>query len=133
MPFAEAVVVTNKGKAMAADRQNVAATYTTVPKYCAIGTGATGAARTAVVTDTALTTEVETRATGVVSIVTTSVTGDTFQVTGTINITATRAIDEHGVFDQSALGGNMAFSATKNVINLNNGDSITPTWKEQFT
>jgi ribosomal protein S25 len=68
------------------------------------------AARTAVVGDTALSTEVETRAVGTESTVTTTVTGDTYQTQGTVAITATRALDEAGTFDQLAVGGNMGLS-----------------------
>ena len=134
MAFGVATVVTSRGKAMVADRiRTTPATYTTSPKWIAVGTGATSAARTAVVGDTALSTEVETRAVGTESVQTTSVTGDTYQSTGTISITGTRALDEGGLFDQLAVGGNMFTSATYNLINLLNGDSITFTWKVQFS
>jgi hypothetical protein len=134
VPFGTGTVWTNKGKAMAADRiRTTPATYTNPPKWLAIGTGATGAGRTAAVADTALTTEVETRAAGTESVVTTTVTGDTYQTQGTIAITATRALDEAGTFDQLAAGGNMGLSATYAVINLVNGDSIQLTAKTQFT
>lgn len=133
MAFAVATVLTNKGKAMFADRVRTSpATYSTSPKYIGIGTGATSAARTAVAADTALSNEVETRATGTESTVTTSVTGDTYQAVGTVSITGTRAVDESGLFDDST-GGNMATSATLNVINLLNGDSLQLTWKVQIT
>lgn len=60
--FGEATVVTNKGKAMFADRLRTSpGTFTTSPKFLAMGVGATGAARTAAAGDTALSTEVETR------------------------------------------------------------------------
>jgi hypothetical protein len=130
MAFGVATVLTNKGAALFADRARTSpGTYTTAPKWIAVGTGATGAARTAVVGDTALTTEVETRAVGTESTVTTTVTGDTYQSQGTVSITGTRALDESGLFDQLAAGGNMATSATYNVINLLSGDSIQLTWK----
>ena len=134
MAFAVATVLTNKGKAGFAERvRTTPATYTTAPKWIAVGTGATGAARTAVAADTALTTEVETRAVGTESVVTTTQTGDTYQSLGTVSITDTRAIDESGLFDQLAAGGNMYTSATLNVINLLNGDSLQLTWKVQIT
>lgn len=133
MAFGTATVVTNKGKAMLADRLRTSpGTYTTSPKFCAMGTGATGAARTAVAGDTALSTEVETRTSGTESTVTTTQTGDTYQVTGTVTATTTRAIDEAGLFDASSTG-NMGTSATFSVVNLNNGDSIAFTWKVQVT
>lgn len=131
--FGVATVVTNKGKALFADRARTSpATYTTSPKFIGIGVGATGAARTAVAADTVLSTEVETRASGTESTVTTTQTGDTYQTLGTVSITGTRAIDESGMFDAST-SGNMATSATFNVINLVNGDSLQLTWKVQIT
>lgn len=129
MAFGVATVLTNKGAALFADRARTSpGTYTTSPKFIGVGTGATGAARTAVVTDTALSTEVETRASGTESTQTTTVTGDTYQSQGTVSITGTRALDESGLFD-AASTGNMATSATYNVINLLSGDSIQLTWK----
>lgn len=129
--FGVATVVTNKGKAMFADRlRTTPGTYTTSPKFLAMGTGATGAARTAVAADTALSTEVETRTSGTESTVTTSQTNDTYQVTGTQTATAERKVDEAGCFDASTVG-NMAFSATLNVDTLASSDSITWTWKVQ--
>lgn len=133
MPFAVATVLTNKGKALFADRARVSpATYTTAPRFIGIGTGATAATRTAVAADTALSTEVETRATGTESTVTTTQTGDTYQTVGTISITATRAVDESGQFDAVTVG-NLITSATLSVINLLSGDSLQLTWKVQIT
>lgn len=131
--FGIATVVTIKGKAMAADRLRTSpGTYTTSPKFCGMGTGATGAARTAVAADTALTTEVETRATGTESTVTTTQTNDTYQSVGTQTATGARSIDEAGLFDASTVG-NMATSATLAVISLATADSIQWTWKYQVT
>jgi len=133
MAFGTATVVTNKGKAMFADRlRTTPATYTTAPKYCGMGVGATGADRTAVVGDTALSTEVETRTTGTESVQTTSVTGDTYQVIGTITATDARVVDEFGLFDAST-AGNMGFSATFAAITLANGDAIAFTAKIQLS
>jgi hypothetical protein len=129
--FGVASVLTVKGKAMFADRIRTSpGTYTTSPKFLGMGTGATGAARTAIKTDTALTTEVETRTSGTESNITTTETNDTYQVTGTQTATAERKIDEAGLFD-AATTGNMFASATLNVDTLANGDSITWTWKIQ--
>lgn len=129
MPFGAATVATNKLKAMLADRlRTTPSTYTAAPKYCAIGTGATAAARTAAATDTALSTEVESRTAGTESVVTTTVTGDTTQVVGSVTATATRAVDESGLFDAST-AGNLAVSATHAVVNLASGDSLQNTWQ----
>lgn len=133
MAFGVACVVTNKGKAMFADRvRTTPATYTTAPKWVAMGVGATGAARTAAAADTALTTEVESRTSGSESVVTTSVTNDTLQVTGSITATANRAVDEYGLFDANA-AGNMFVSGTQNVQNLVNTDVIAFVIKVQLT
>ncbi len=133
MAFGTATVVTTIGKAIIADRiRTTPGTYTTSPKYCAMGTGATGAARTAVVGNTALTTEVETRTSGTESVVTTTTTGDTYQSVGIITATTARSVDEAGLFDASS-SGNMFTSATFAVISLSNGDSISFTHKVQLT
>jgi len=131
MPFGVATVVTNGGKRTLADRLMNTPTRN-APRFVGIGVGATGAARTAAAGDTALSTEVESRATGTESNVTTSQTGDTYQNVGTVTASASRAVDEAGLFDASS-AGNMAASATFNVVNLANGDSVQLTWKIQMT
>ena len=137
MAFGVATVTTNKGKAAFADKWNSSsggATYPGAPKWGAVGTGATGASRTAVAADNALSAEVEVRVAGTMSIVTTSVTGDTAQNVSTITATGSRAVDEFGLFDASSSGGgNMHFSATQAVINLATNDSVQTTAKVQFT
>lgn len=133
MPFGAGTVITNIGKAMFADRvRTTPATYTNAPKHVAMGVGATTAARTAAIGDTALSTEVETRTSGTESIQTTTTTGDTYQVVGTVTASASRAVDEAGLFDASS-SGNLFLSATFNVVNLSNGDSIQFTFKAQLT
>lgn len=133
MPFAVATVCTNIGKAMLADRLRQApGTYTNSPKWAAMGTGATGAARTAAVADTALSTEVETRTSGTESTQTTSVTNDTYQNVATIAASANRSVDEFGLFDANVVG-NMGFSATLAVVSLVSGDSIQFTSKIQVS
>jgi alpha-L-arabinofuranosidase len=122
MPFGAASVVTDQGRRTVADRLQTTTTRNP-PKFIGMGVGATGAARTAAVTDTALSTEVETRATGTESIVTVTVTSDTYQIVGTMTATAARVVDEAGSFDASTVG-NMATSFTFAVVNLANGDSI---------
>jgi hypothetical protein len=131
MAFGVATISTNSNKRTLADRMQTTPTRNPM-KFIGIGTGATGAARTAVAADTALTTEVESRATGTESTVTTTNTGDTYQVVGTITATGTRAIDEAGTFDASTVG-NIGVSATMNVINLVSGDSLQLTVKTQLT
>jgi hypothetical protein len=130
MAFGVATVLTSSGKRTTADRMQTTPTRNPL-KFIGMGTGATGAARTAVAADTALSTEVETRATGTESTVTTTVTGDTYQTVGTITMTATRAVDEVGTFDAASVG-NMGVSATHAVINGVTGDSIQYTIKTVY-
>lgn len=132
MAFGTGTVVTTIGKAMCADRlRTTPSTYTNAPKFCAMGVGATGAARTAAVGDTALSTEVETRTSGSESVVTTTGTGDTMQVTGTIVASAGRSVDEFMLNDASS-SGHMGFSATFTVLALSSGDAAAFTAKTQF-
>lgn len=96
-------------------------------KYVAIGTSTTAAAAT----QTALITEVETRATGDQSRVTTIVTSDTYRAVGTITMTGTHAITECGFFSASSTGSMMA-RQTFAAINAVATDTIQVTWSIQF-
>lgn len=127
--MAAATVVTNSGKAIAAKRHLGTSPAQAEPKYIGIGTG--GGARTAAAADTALTTEVESRANGTSSNVTTTVTNDTYQTQGTITATASRTVNEAATFDASTTG-NIDISATLADINLANGDSLQLTFKKVF-
>lgn len=129
MPFGTATVLTNAGKAITTNRIKGTGTE---PNFVAVGSGATGAARTAAAADTSLTTQYSTRVVGTSSIVTTTTTNDTYQVVGTIAATGTVAVDEAGLFD-AASAGNMYLSATFPVINLASGDSIQATLKVQYS
>jgi hypothetical protein len=133
MAFGVATVFCSTGKAIVAKRLIGATPAQITPNFQAIGVGATGAARTAVVGDTALSTEVETRVnTNAFTTVTTTLTNDTAQCIQTTTATATRAVDEAGLFDAVTVG-NMFISATFNVISLASGDSLQLTWKWQST
>lgn len=118
--------VQDEGKVTIANRlQNTPSRN--APRYVAMGTG-TGQAASA----TTLATEVETRTLGTESIVTTTVTNDTYQVVGTVAATAARAVTESGLFDASS-AGNIFTYGDFSAINLANGDSIQFTWKVQIT
>ena len=117
-----AQVLTNLGKAFFTNRMlNNSAN---LPGYTAIGVGATSAGHTAAATDTALRTEVESRIAHSASATTTNVTGDTYHTTATFTASATRAVDEVGLFD-AATSGNMIASATFGVITLEAGNTLT--------
>ena len=99
--------------------------------YIAVGTGTTSASAS----DTALQTESSTsglsRTSGTVSLVTTTVTNDTAQVTNTFSVTGTVAVTESGVLNASSSGTllcHQVFSA----INVASGDSLAVTWKIQM-
>ena len=128
MAFGTGTVLTNAGKAITTNRLKGTGTE---PNYVSVGTGATGAARTAAAADTALSTAVESRVVGTSTQQTTTVTSDTYQVVGTVTATAARAVDEAGLFD-AASGGNMYLSATFPVVNLATGDSIQTTLKVAY-
>lgn len=88
--------------------------------YGGIGTGGTGA----VVGDTALTTEVETRD----ETTDTQPTAVQFQAVSSQAITGTHALDEAGLFDAST-SGVMILSATFDIVNLESGDTFEATWQ----
>lgn len=125
MPASTAVV--NTGRAILTNRITGSGTE---PKYVAMGTDSTAV----LLTNTALGGEVESRTTGTSSRTTTSTTNDTYQVTGTISATTTRSINEAGLFDQSALGGNLFVRGVlASTISLSSGDSIAFTFTVQVT
>ena len=122
MAFGAGSVVTKLGFGVIAGRILNTPTKNS-PRHIGMGTGATSADRTAADTDTALSNEVETRTQGVESQVTTTETDDSYKVVGSITTTAARAVDEVGLFTASS-GGEMAFSATHAVVNLDISDSL---------
>jgi hypothetical protein len=91
-----------------------------VVKYIGWGTGS-GQGVTA--TDLA-TAAAEGRTSGTVSAQTTTTTGDTYRVAGSITAGGARAITEVGVFD-AATGAVLRIYGDFSVINLASGDSIT--------
>jgi hypothetical protein len=92
-------------------------------KYHGVGTG-TGAESSS---DTALGTEVETRATGTVSSST-----NVYTTVGTVTATASRAITEHGIFSAST-SGTLLDRSVFSVINLSTSDSIQTTYSLTLT
>jgi hypothetical protein len=122
-----ATVLTNLGRQGTIQKMNNNASYP-IPSYVAHGTG-TG---TSAVTDTALFTEADTRANGTVSIVTTTVTNDTFQVIGTMTAGAAETIRNAGLFDAST-AGNLYVHGDFTGVTLNAGDQIVYTIKIQHS
>lgn len=138
-------VVTNKGKAWGAGfwAQATAAGSgdgSTTATWVGQGEGTPAGTRpTAAATDTALAgASNESRVNGTRSAVTTTNTGDTYQVVATINATGTRQLVEVGLFDAAGAGnppsgGNLTIHADYAVVNVNSGDSVQFTIKEQLT
>ncbi len=122
--MANGVAFTNVGAGVLNNRVIQAGT---APKNLGWGTGTT----TPAVTDTALQTEAAPttgggRTVGTESRTTTTVTNDTYTVTGTITAGSTLAITEVGSFD-AVSAGNMLIHAVHSAVNVSSGDSIAYT------
>lgn len=119
--------ITTVGKALIAGRLN-ASGAPAAADYIAVGTGTTAFAAS----DTTLVTETAasglTRAQGTVSLVTTTTTNDTAQVTKTFSVSGTVAVTESGVFNASS-SGTLLCRQTFSAINVVSGDSLAITWK----
>jgi hypothetical protein len=79
----------------------------------------------------------ENRTDGTTSVQTTTTTGDTFQISGTITALEALAVTEVGVFDAAGTGnpptgGNMGIYGDFSAINLSTNDSIAFTIKVVF-
>ncbi len=118
------------GKALAAGRWNGSGAPAAAT-YIAVGTGTNAFSAS----DTALQTEITdsgmARVAGSVSLVTTTVTNDTGQVTTTFTVTGTKAVTESGVLN-AASTGTLATRQVFSAINVVNGDSLAVTWKCAF-
>ena len=121
-----ATLLVNTGKAIVTNYLNGGAA--TQPKYVAWGTGA----GTTAATDTTLFTEVLPRVSGTTSQVTTSTTNDTYQVVGTQTAGTSETITNAGLFDAST-SGNLFVKGDFTGVPLNSGDSISFTFKVQFS
>jgi hypothetical protein len=118
--MANGVCVTNAGVAILTNIQ-----AGTAPKNIGWGTGTT----TPAVTDTALQTEAAPttsggRTVGTESRTTTTVTSDSYTVTGVVTAGSTLAITEYGQFD-AVTAGNMLIHAVFSAVNVVSGDSIS--------
>jgi hypothetical protein len=120
-------VFANAGKSIVTNRILGAGTE---PKYIAWGTGAGSSANT----DTTLFTEAsEARTGGTSSQQTTTVTGDTYQVIGTMTVAGTgKTITNAGLFDNVTPPGNMLVKGDFTGIALAVGESIAFTFKLSF-
>lgn len=115
--------VTDAGVAFIVDAFQGTADLTTM-KFHGSGTSATGEAAT----ETALETEVATRATGTT---TEGASANIYRSVGTISYSGTLAIVEHGLFSASS-GGTMMDRSEFTAINVTSGDSIEFTYELTF-
>lgn len=130
-----ATVLTNAGAAIVAGRMIGGGSPSQVePTFIGIGS----AAGTAAVTDTTLFTEYTTgtwsgyaRTNNAGTRTTTTVTNDTYQVTGTFTAGASQTVTNAGNFDASS-SGNLHIKGDFTGVPLANGDSIQITIKEKF-
>jgi hypothetical protein len=128
---ADVVYVVDNGLAITADRLLQTPTMGS-PHWVAWGIGTTPAAAINTVLETP---SAEARTVGTDTTETTTTTGDTYQVVGTITCAgAGKAITEAGLFNHlTSTTGYLYLRATFDVINLNVGDSIQFTVKAQYT
>lgn len=113
-------VFTDVGRKWVIDKMREAIAAGTTQKYIGWGTGSTAEA----VGNTALATPAaEARVAGTITSQTTTVTGDTHRVVGTLTSASTQTITEVGLFDAST-SGIMFLRALFTGIPLQNGDSI---------
>lgn len=122
-------LITNAGRGLISGLINGSGTPAAAT-YIAVGTGTTAAAAG----DTTLQTESSSsglsRAAGTVSLVTTTVTNDTAQVTKTFSVTGSVAVTEAGLLNASS-SGTLLCRQVFSAINVVNGDSLQITWKVQ--
>lgn len=117
-------IITNTGLAMVTEALHAHADR---PRHLQWGVGSGQLITDNALDDTTGTTEARTA--GTTAQATTTVTDDTYRVTGTIVAAGSRAITEVGAFDAAGsgsppTGGNMGLYGDFAVINLLSGDSI---------
>lgn len=122
--MAVATVLTNVGKNIITNRIRGASTEAL---SFAVGTGATS--RTANVLDTELSEEYGSRTSAASAVVTTTTTGDTYQVVGSVTATSSVTINEYGLFNGA---GQLFISATVTPISVISGDIVQYTTKLVF-
>jgi hypothetical protein len=124
-------LVTNAGFALAAGRLNGSGSPAAAT-YIAVGTGTTAANASDTTLETEITDSGLARVNGTVSLVTTTVTNDTAQVTTTFTVSGTKAVTESGVLNASS-SGTLLCRQVFSAINVVNGDSLAITWKVKMS
>jgi phage tail sheath gpL-like len=124
-------LVTNAGRGLISGRINGSGSPAAAT-YIEVGAGTTAAAAGDTALQTAITDSGLARVNGTVSLVTTTVTNDTAQVTTTFSVTGTKAVTEAGLLNASS-SGTLLCRQVFSAINVVSGDSLTVTWKVQNT
>jgi len=124
-------LITNAGRALISGLINGSGTPAAAT-YVAVGTGTTAAAAGNTTLETETAASGLTRAAGTVSLVTTTITNDTAQVTKTFAITGTVAVTEAGLLNASS-NGTLLCRQVFSAVNVVNTDSLAITWKVQNT
>lgn len=115
------------GKALIAGRLNGSGSPAAAT-YIAVGTGTTAFAAGDTTLQTEITDSGLARVNGTPSLVTTTTTNDTAQVTTTYTVSGTKAVTESGLLNASS-SGTLAARQTFSAINVVSGDSLAITWK----
>lgn len=130
-----ATVIVNVGQAIPPNRMLGSGTE---PKNIGWGTaaGTAAVANTTLFTETALdlSTTSGTRPAGTSSRVTTTLTNDTYQVTGTLTASGAGTVTNAGLFDGTTIGSDILYlKGDFTGIGLASGDSIAFTFKVKFS
>jgi len=124
-------LITNAGLALEAGRVSGSGSPAAAT-YLALGTGTTPASAS----DTALQSELSTsglsRVSATVSLVTTTVTNDTMQLTNTFSVSGSAAVTEIGILNAASVG-TLLSRAVFSAVNVVNGDSLVVTYKVKFS
>lgn len=124
-------LITNAGRGLISGRINGSGSPAAAT-YIEVGTGATAAAAGDTALQTPITDSGLARVNGTVSLVTTTVTNDTAQVTTTFTASGTKAVTEAGLLNASS-SGTLLCRQVFSAVNVVSGDSLTVTWKVQNT
>jgi hypothetical protein len=121
-----ATLITRKGKEIFSGRMVGATPTQAEPKFLAWGLNPAGLTTTA--SDVSLYSEsAEARTSGTSSIITTTTTNDTYQVTGTQTATGTRAIQEAGLLDSGTQPAQGTVAGGAGVIGSSSATALTTT------
>ena len=124
-------LVTTRGKRVVADQ--LGGTTTAPVTAIALGIGATAAAAGNTALESEITTNGGARGAATITNTTTTTTGDTEQWVRSFTFSGSFAVTEEGLLDNNASGGNLLARQVFSAINVQSGDILQITHKEQVT